>query len=183
MTKASEKEMVKIAKIEVEKFAKEWIATPYVWESETDVHSDLYIRIKSSLRKKFPLVKYKYKGMAEEEYFDWVYCNPKTYTKGAKKPDLVIYKDSGKKRSVGGRENYPMLWVCEIKYITNWSSLLSKESVENDIKKLKYLLEREEGGTDYACYIIFRRHIPLSKNIEKILQRIDKKIHLFEYTV
>lgn len=183
MDRVLENEMVKIAEREIEKFAKEWMVTPYAWESETDVHAEIYMRIKLSLRKKFPLGKYKYKGMRREEFFDWVYCKPKTYIKGANYPDLVIYKDTGMRRNVGDRENDPMLWVCEIKYITEWSSLLSKESVENDIKKLKYLLGRKEGGTDYACYMILRRHIPLSESIDKILQRIYKKIHLYHYSV
>lgn len=185
MPNRKEIEMVKIAEIEIEKFAKEWQKTPYLWESETDVHAELYIRIKSSLRKKkfLPEKGNPYGDLIDEEYFDWIYCKPKTYIKKANYPDIVIYKDMGKKHRVGDRENEPMLWVCEIKYVTDWSSQLSKESVQSDIIKLKGLLKRKKGGVDCACYLILRRHIPLSKTIIKTLEGINKKVHLYHYAV
>lgn len=173
--------MVIIAEKEIRKFAREWQRNPYLWESETDIHAELYMRIKASLCKKFPLQKYKYKDMTKKEKFDWIYCKPKTYIKGANYPDLVIYKDNDNKHNIGNRENDPMLWVCEIKYITDWSSLLSKESVESDIKKLECVLKRKKDGSNYACYLIMCRHIPLSKAIRKTLQGINKRIHLHKY--
>jgi len=118
MTKKDDKRMVEMAEEEIEKFVKKWEKKPYLWESEFDVHAELYMRIKSSLHKEFPLEKsekFKYKGMVKKEHFDYIYCNPKTYAnKRAKKPDIVIYKNTGKECNVGDRENEPMLWVCEI---------------------------------------------------------------------
>ena len=184
MTKNDEKRIVKIAEREIEVFAKEWQKSPYLWESETDVHAELYIKIKASLRKKFPLRPYKYEGMAKEELFNWIYCKPKTYI-GTKftLPDLVIYKDAGEKCNVSNKENEPMLWVCEIKYITDWSGLFPKEEIEKDINKLKCLLNSEKNGSDYACCLILRRNIPLSKTVEKVLRGRDRRIHLYQYDI
>lgn len=172
MTKTSEKEIVKIAEGEIKKFVKKWIKTPYAWESETDVHAELYMRIKSSLyRKGFKLNKCKYKNIVDAEYFDGVYCKPTTYFKKAKYPDIVIYKGVDKKYELGDRENEAMLWVCEIKYFTDWSSALYKEGVENDIRKLKRLLSLKEKGADYAAYLILQRTKKCKSGLNRVLYR------------
>ena len=202
MNKASENEIVNIAEGEIKKFVKKWIKTPYVWESETDVHAELYMRIKLSLHKKgLKPSKCRYGSMVDAEYFDGVYCKPKTYIKKANYPDIVIYKGTGKKYELGDRENEPMLWVCEIKYFTDWSSGLSKEGVENDIRKLKRLLGLKEKGADYAAYLILQRtkkregglnrvlyrDLQLNKNnkIQKILKKTENensKLKLYRYS-
>lgn len=158
-----EKKIVDIAEGEIKKFVKAWEKNPYLWESEADVHAELYMNIKSSLRrKKFCPVETLYKNYMEDyEYFNWVYCKPKTYIKREKYayyPDIVIYKQKNKKeiRNVKEKENDPMLWVCEIKYMTDWSGLITEKNIKKDINKLKKLLKQEKGGTDYACCLILR---------------------------
>jgi hypothetical protein len=185
MDKTDENIMVDIAENEIKRFAEEWMNNPYLWESETDVHAELYMRIKKSLHlhDKFSVRKYKYKDMVKEEYFDWIYCKPKTYIKGASYPDLIIYKDTDKKHDFGDTDNEPMLWACEIKYATNWSSLLSKEGVKKDIKKLETLLERTCGGVDHACYLIMLRKVSLSKSVENILNKANKKIRVYKFKI
>ena len=182
MNKVIEKRMVEIADREIENFAKEWKRNPYLWESETDVHSELYIRIKKSLQK-FPLKECRYKGMKNKAEFDWIYCKPKTYIKRANYPDIVIYKYSGKEQNIGDKENDLMLWICEIKYATDWSSSLSSETIKNDIEKLKWFLNTKKGGSKYARYLILRRYVRPSKNVEKVINDIDKRIHLYHYGV
>ncbi|MBU4304370.1 MAG: hypothetical protein KJ893_01895 [Candidatus Omnitrophica bacterium] len=169
MIKKHEKQIVEIAEGEINKFIKKWIKTPYAWESETDVHAELYMNIKRSLHKKgFKPIKCKYKNIVDAECFDGIYCKPTTYFKKANYPDIVIYKGTDKKYKLGDRENEEMLWVCEIKYFTDWSSSLYKESVENDIRKLKHLLSLKEKGTDYATYLILQR----TKNNKRGLSRV-----------
>ena len=192
MANLCERKIIKIAEAEIEKFAKEWAKTPYAWESEADIHAELYMRIKSHVNKKYPPAEHKScwkeNGKIElfKEVFDWVYCKPKTYIKAMNNccyPDLAIYKEKTSGHPIKERENEPMLWVCEIKYITDWSSLLSIESIENDIKKLTQLLNQKKDGTEYACYLIFRRNITFNKNIEKIFKVMDKKIKFRHYEV
>src|SRR3989338_6300423 len=98
------KEIVKkIAEKEIEGFIKEWIKYPYAWESETDINAELYIRIKSALRRKIPLTKCKYYEMVSEEYFDSIYCKPRIIFKRANFPDIVIFGELNPK--VKDREN------------------------------------------------------------------------------
>ncbi|MFA6217790.1 MAG: hypothetical protein WDL87_09105 [Candidatus Omnitrophota bacterium] len=155
-----EGKIIRIVEGEIENFVKEWAKFPYAWESEADVHAELYFRIKSLLRKnKFRLQKYNaYRDLIDEEYVDWIYCKPKTYIK--KKPyypDILIYRNMGVKFSIKEPDNDPILWACEIKYITDWSSQLSKEGVRNDIRKLKCLLKPKNGGASRSCYLILQR--------------------------
>ena len=189
--------MVNIAEREIKQFIKKWKKNPYHWESETDVHAELYIRIKSSLCKRFPLKKSKYKNMVKKEYFDWVYCKPKTSVKVDKRhcyPDIVIYKGAAhNEHNDNEREEDPMLWVCEIKYSTEWSSDLTVDSIRKDVVKLQRLLEQKADGTgtDHACLLILVRwlkkyeknKIPRKKNLNKIDKYLKslkgKKIKLY----
>lgn len=190
MSNACEREIIQMAVAEIKKFSKKWAKSPYRWESEADIHAELYMRIKLRINKKFPPSKHACfweengKIKTVKEVFDWVYCKPKTYIKGDKNncyyPDIAIYKENTGNCLVKERKNVPMLWLCEIKYITEWSSLLSKENVENDIKKLTQLLNQKKDGTDRACYLIFQRNIS-GKNIYKILKRRDKRVKLLYY--
>lgn len=162
MTKRGEIEIVRIAERQVNKFIKRWKENSYLWESETDVHAELYMRIKLALRrKKYMPVEMTYKkDMNGSELFDLMYCKPKIYVAGKKNayfPDIAIYKKTQKKYSVKKRENDPILWVCEIKYATDWSSNFSDENIKHDIVKLGRLLKQKKGGADYACCLILKR--------------------------
>ena len=102
MNKKNEKQIVDIAEKEIQKFVKKWIKTPYAWESETDVHAELYMNIKQALHKKgFKPIKCKYESIVNAEYFDGVYCKPTTYFKKANYPDIVIYKGTDTKYKLG----------------------------------------------------------------------------------
>jgi len=169
MAKQYEKQIVKIAEEEIDKFVKKWVRAPYAWESETDVHAELYMNIKRSLHSKgFKPSKCQYENIVDAEEFDEIYCKPTTYFKKANYPDIVIYKGDKTKYKLKDRENEEMSWVCEIKYFTDWSSGLSKEGIENDIRKLKRLLSLKSKGAAYAAYLILQR----TKKNESGLRRI-----------
>ena len=181
MTKKNHDKIVKIAEEEVEKFVEKWKESPYLWESEADVHSELYMRIKNALYSNgFHPKPMKYtweedgkkKEMAKSEMFNWIYCEPKTYIENCPEhPDIVIFQNLGKTYHMKARENMPMLWVCEIKYATEWSSSLPKENIKKDIKKLTRLLEQKKKkakGADYVCYLVLYR-------CKKVQERYNKK--------
>lgn len=164
MNKKDEKEIVKIAECEVSKFVKEWEKDPYLWDSEADVHGELYVRIKEAIKDRgFCSVTGRYKTyMSKKSRFDRVYCKPLTYIEGGERyyPDIVIYEtvtfnDDNKEK------NEPMLWVCEIKYKTQWGGDQSEENREYDEEKLKQLLRQctnpEIHGTKYAYFIGLKR--------------------------
>lgn len=179
MTKTAEMKMVSIAQKSIKEFIKQWEENPYLWETEADIHSELYNKIKSALHNKGIKPKSikgywwwedgERKELPTRERFDWVYCKPKTNVKGKNEyyyPDIVIYKDRENVRPNKKIENDPILWACEIKYATEWSSDITDKSIEKDGNKLMKLLRQksDSGGTDYACLLVFFRWKKLYKS-------------------
>lgn len=179
MNKESEKKIVKIAEKEVYKFVKEWKENPYLWDSEADVHGELYVRIKKAIKDGgFPIVIGRYKKyMCKKAQFDRVYCKPLTYVEeeGRYYPDIVIYE-----RSIFSDDdkeiNEPMLWVCEVKYQTQWGGDQSEENRKYDAKKLRQLLLQSKNpsirGTKYAYLVALKR---TRKEAIALCKRITKK--------
>lgn len=186
MDKEKEKKIIKIAEREIKKFVKEWKKDPYLWESELDVHAELYSKIKKALcsagfkprKSRCPFTENgRIKQLPTEEKFNWIYCAPKTYIKNKRNqhPDLVIYKDT-KEITIDGT-NCPMLWVCEIKYMTEWSSDVTVGIVNEAIDGLKDLLKQKNDkikGADRTYLLVLMRW-----NEEKrpdIKEKINRKI-------
>lgn len=163
MSENKNKTIVAIAEKTVAAFAKEWKKNPYLWDSEADIHGELYVRIKKAIKKvdkKKIWGQYK-KYMNEEARFGRVYCEPLTYVRGGWNyyPDIVIYDDC-RLDNDDKRINEPMLWVCEIKYKTQWGGDQNEENREYDKEKLKELLKQYKEkirGTKYACCLNFIR--------------------------
>jgi hypothetical protein len=166
MTKTNEKEIVGIANKTVNRFIKKWKKNPYLWDTETDIHGELYVMIKLALKRK-GLIRGCYKNdMDRKEYFNRVYCKPLTHTRGGKcYPDIVIYDKS----TFESRDNInePMLWVCEIKYQTQWGGDQSLENRKYDEIKLKKLLKQRNSkikGAKNAFVLHFFRYKCKEKN-------------------
>ncbi len=162
MNKEKENKIVAIAKREVSKFVKKWKKDPYLWDTEADIHGELYVRIKKALKS---LDKKKIKGryekyMSKKARFDRIYCKPLTYVKGGNYyPDIVIYGDCAFDNDEK-KVNEPMLWACEIKYRTQWGGDQSKENRDYDKYKLRQLLRQQTNkmhGTKYAYFVELER--------------------------
>ena len=180
MTKKKEKEIVALAEKTVNKFVEEWERDPYLWDTEADIHGELYMRIKKALK---GIDKKKIKGrykeyMSKKERFNRVYCNPLTYVRGRRNyhPDIVIYEDY-KFDNDDKRINEPMLWVCEIKYKTNWGCDQHEENRKHDKKKLRQLLKQntkpQKRGTKYAYFVNLER--TKNKPITHYCKRVKEK--------
>lgn len=161
MTKKDEK-IINIAEGEIKKFVKEWKENSYLWDSEADVHGELYVRIKNAIKDGgFRNVNGQYKEyMSKKAQFDRVYCKPFTYIEGEERchPDIVIYE----KFTFDNKEkNEPMLWVCEIKYKTQWGGDQHEKNRKDDKEKLKQLLKQRTNpkihGTKYAYFVYLER--------------------------
>ena len=153
-SKEKQEKIVRIAMAKLREFVKEWKANPYLWWSEADVQAELYIRIKTALKKeKFFSVKFKSKNMEHENNFTRIYCTPPTYAGGEKyfRPDIAIYKSL---KSDEGNDP-DMLWVCEIKYGNESRGYLDDEKLKSDHEKLKELFKKKKA--DYACCLILER--------------------------
>jgi len=158
MVEDNNKMIVDIAEKTVEKFAREWEQNPYLWDSEADVHGELYVRIKKALEI-FGTVKGRYKAyMTQEAFFNRIYCKPLTYIEGGERyyPDIVIYEDVTFNHD-NKEMNEPMLWVCEIKYKTQWGGDQNEANRAYDKGKLQRLLQPRPNtginGTKYAYFV------------------------------
>ncbi|MBM3254524.1 MAG: hypothetical protein FJZ16_09745 [Candidatus Omnitrophica bacterium] len=169
MTKTNEKEIVEIANRTVGRFIKLWKKNPYLWDTEADIHGELYVMIKSALKRK-GLIRGCYKEyMDRKEYFSRVYCKPLTHIGKNKKyyPDIVIYEKLTFKNK--DEINEPMLWVCEIKYKTQWGGDQSLENRNYDKTKLRKLLRQRNSkikGAKYAYVLHFFRYEHIKKDPE-----------------
>lgn len=184
MAKINEKEIVEITNKTVHRFIKLWKRNPYKWDTETDIHAELYVMIKAALKRK-GLIKGRYhKYMDQNEYFNRIYCKPLTHTKyGDYYPDIVIY-DKGKFES-RNNINEPMLWVCEIKYKTQWGGDQSLENRKYDEEKLINLLKQsdsEKRGTKYACILHFFRYKNRKKNHPEFKMADNKNLNFIPVT-
>lgn len=162
MNKKNEKKIVKIAEEEIKKFVKEWKKNPYLWDSEADVHGELYVRMKNAL-KSFGKIPGRYKTyMSKKAQFNRIYCKPLTYIERGERyyPDIVIY-NSSTFNDDDKKINEPMLWVCEIKYKTQWGGDQSGENREYDEEKLRQLLRHRTNPkmhrTKYAYFLGLER--------------------------
>ena len=158
MTKNKNEAIVSIAEKTVKKLAKEWKKNPYLWDSEADIHGELYVRIKKALEK-FETVKGCYKRyMNHDACFNRIYCKPLTYIEDGERyyPDIVIYEDATFDNN-NEEKNEPMLWVCEIKYKTQWGGDQNEENRTYDKEKLQRLLRQRTNtkiyGTKYAYFL------------------------------
>ena len=158
MTTKEESKIINIAEKQIRNFAKEWKKNPYLWDSEADVHGELYVRIKDAL-KRFGKTPHRYrKYMNKEARFERVYCNQLTYIKKGERyhPDIVIYEGFGFNDD-DKKVNEPMLWVCEIKYKTQWGNDQSEINRKYDKRKLRTLLRQQTNtkirGTKCAYFL------------------------------
>lgn len=164
-----ERELVRIAFKNIKRFIKDWQKSPYEWDKEIDIQTEISGRIKyayKKLAKDTMKASYKVKvnGFEQEQLYSRVCCEPLIYyqDKNGERyscfPDIVIYKDIEDPASppdkIEQKINWPMLWVCEIKYWNEWISTSKKD--EWDIEKMRYLL-RQKDGAKYACWLTITR--------------------------
>jgi hypothetical protein len=169
LTRQQQKELVKIAHTQIEQFIKDWQKSPYIWEKEADVQIEIASRIKHALKKcKMDIYwakyrKYVMKGHERGQIYSRVCCEPKVFYQETRnktevcRPDIVIWdslKDAASPDETLDKKriNYPLLWVCEIKYRPPWKKDDTARKKAWDLDKMKYLLQ-QEGGTKHACWL------------------------------
>lgn len=153
---------VQIAWDTIEKFLSDWQSEPYRWSKEIDVQTEIVNRISSVYKiigKDTVTGNYsdEVPGFEHDQKWNRICCEPKisyTYKDGKKYicyPDIVIW-DAIENPDIppdeNGYSNWPMLWVCEIKFG-------GKKKRNWDIEKMKYLLTQND--TKYACWLNFFR--------------------------
>lgn len=148
----------------VEKFILEWLGSPYEWETERDVQVDIASRIKFIFKaNNLHLLKAMYDGKVQ--MYSRVSCDPPIYVKdlsGEKsfcRPDIVVYDDIENCDSPPDavpRINWPQLWVCEIKYQTEWAGDFSPANKQWDIDKARLLLQQSDGAKCASCLNFYR---------------------------
>lgn len=150
----------------VECFIENWRNSPYKWLTEIDIQSEIASRLRQALKdrdKLYQEAKYDYIRNGKMQKYSRVCCEWSTNydnsqgIRGCCFPDVIISDDIADPNNPPDQNkyrNWPMLWVCEIKYNTEDNSTLKGEW-KWDIEKLGYLLEQNE--TKYACGLYFDR--------------------------
>jgi hypothetical protein len=140
------------------KFVNDWQKEPYKWCSEIDVQAEIVGRINSTYRnigKDTVVGNYKdaLPGFTQNQIWSRACCEPLiTYTYKDKNkynchPDIVVWDDIDDPNSPPGSNddsNWPILWVCEIKF--------DNKDVEGwDVEKMSYLIK--QGDAKFACWL------------------------------
>lgn len=158
--------MIEIIRNIVETFIEDWRNSPYEWESEVDIQAEIAQRLRLTLKSAGKFISkagYDYirNGMLQD--YSRVCCEPRIYYNDSKGnrywclPDIVVYdciEDPNDPPDAVPEKNWPMLWVCEIKYQTEDKDT-SKQNKAWDTEKMEYLLEQKE--TKHACELHFDR--------------------------
>ena len=166
----------------IDRFIEEWRNSPYEWQTEIDIQSDIASRLRKYLKEDGMLLqeaKYDYIREGILQPYSRVGCEWATNYNDSKgercycHPDIVVYDDIADPNNppdVDRMKNWPILWVCEIKYQTEDNS---PQYGEWDIEKMEYLLG--QGETKFACSLYFNR-----KRIDKgLIKPIEKRCGRF----
>ena len=150
----------------LENFVEDWRNSPYEWTTEIDIQAELANRLRQNLKDRKQLyqkAKYDYIRHGEMQDYSRVCCEWSTNYNDSQgrrvycSPDIIVYDNIDDPNNPPDREkhtNWPMLWICEIKYNTEDKSTI-KEEWKWDIEKLGILLDQKE--TKYACGLYFDR--------------------------
>lgn len=172
------------------KFIDEWLISPYEWETERDIQVDIASRIKITLKENnLHLLKASYDGKTQR--YNRVSCEPRIYVKEESderyscRPDIVVYDDiencDSSPDEVAGN-NWPMLWVCEIKYLTEWAGDFHSDNRQWDIDKACSLL-RQTDGTKYASCLNFYRNVNArNKTGVELEERENGRLKIYKIT-
>lgn len=167
--KKLENKLIGLAFKVIKSFIRDWQKSPYKWDKEIDIQVEIASRIKTCYQKlgkdeMNASYKVNIKGFEREQVYSRVCCEPIVFYKyedGIRYPcfpDIVIYQDIENPKpppdETEQKTNWPMLWICEIKYWTEWISTPKKD--DWDINKMKYLLKQKDG-TKSACWLTFYR--------------------------
>lgn len=146
----------------VQQFIVDWNKSPFLWDTEMDIHVELASRLKTVLRE-FGLLQQKvsYKGYGHIDVSLLSCGYPVEFDEKKKessycRPDIQIWKPAEDSQNPPDRIegiNWPILWICEIKYKTEIGGDQNKKNREGDIGKLKRLA-KENGGPAEYCYIL-----------------------------
>ena len=163
--------LVQIAWDAVENFVKDWQQEPYKWYTETDIQTEIASRIRFSYQvigKGTVLGNYTeaVAGFERNQTWSRVSCQPTvTYTHSDRRkyycyPDIVIWEDLEDPNSPPDQTegaNWPMLWVCEIKFN-------GQPEEDWDLAKMRYLVAQNE--VKYGCWLnMFRRRAETGSGI------------------
>jgi len=149
-----------------EQFIEDWRNSPYEWQTEIDIQAEIASQLRQSLKNKDKLIMtvggYEYIRRGKMQDYSRVCCEWSTNydLNGEKKccqPDIIVYEDTEDSNNLPDKDpkkNWPMLWVCEIKYQTEDKDV-SKQSKSWDTDKMVYLLKQNESR--YGCILYFNR--------------------------
>lgn len=182
----NQQKLIRVTKNIINNFVKEWRKSPYEWETEMDIHAEIYNRLVREFEKQNWLkMRLKYDDVKDERFtgrsqtYRRIGCKPKTYFKYKGKriiryPDIVIYSDIPDPDNPPDKTkdiNFPMFLTIEIKYQTEWSGDWNPYNKKVDVAKMKWLIKQANdktiNGTRYAWCLNFYRPKDKTAKVER----------------
>ncbi len=171
-------------------FIREWSVSPYEWETERDIQVDIASRIKKILKENtLHLLKANYAGNVQ--LYSRLSCEPRIYVKDVGneryscRPDIVVYDDiencDSPPDEVTGN-NWPLLWVCEIKYQTEWAGDFQPANRQWDRDKTRLLLQQSDGAKYATCLNFYRNVNTRSKTGIELKEYEGGRLKVFNVT-
>jgi hypothetical protein len=147
---ASYPTLVQIAWDTVEQLVGDWIANPHFWEKEIDIQAELCTRLSLVYR---TLGRSEVTEIRDGKRFRYsrVCCEPQipcVDSRGAQYravPDVVVWDELEGEQN--DQDYWPILWACEIKYLTGNTGDLDKA-------KLGALIDQKRIA--YGCWLSFK---------------------------
>lgn len=173
MKQDNENKLIDIIYETINKFIKDWRNSPYEWETEIDIQCEIASRLRQAIKSHGVLISeasYDYIRDGKRQQYSRLSCEPRIYYNDSNgdgkryncRPDIVVFDvidNPDLPPDVEPGKNWPLLWVCEIKYQTEDNYALQDEDWDN--KKMNYLLEQRE--TKYVCCLYFNRKEMVTK--------------------
>jgi len=177
MKETNENKLIQIIYETVEKFIRDWRNSPYEWETEIDIQCEIANRLRQVIKSNGVLIleaSYDYIRNGKRKKYSRVSCEPRIYYNDSNgdgkryscRPDIVVFDAIDNPDSPPDAEaekNWPLLWVCEIKYQTEDN--YAPQDKNWDSKKMNYLFKQDE--TKHACCLYFNRK-EMVTNLTKI---------------
>lgn len=177
--------LVQIAWDVVSNFIRDWQKQPYRWGIEIEIQAEIYSRLsnaynligKGTIKGNY---KWALKSFEHNQIWNRITCEAKiSYKYKDNKrylcfPDLILWDEIKDPSSPPvENENWPMLWLCEIK--ANSSNKIDGSSKDWDIEKLEYLLN--QNYVRHALWLnFFHQHSKKGTGIEWSKPIKDKEL-------
>lgn len=132
----------------INQFLQEWRDSPFLWLQEIDIQVEIASRISRVLRLQgLHTIQAHHSHYSGTHSFSRVTCEPYVKVQGSPTyvhPDIVVWDDGDDSNQTLNSGEWPILWVCEIKYV-------AEQPNDDDLHRLQQIVARETTAS--ACWL------------------------------